>query len=58
MKNKAMLADEDEDYEDYEDDDEEDDDDFQCCDNCDLPDACSDFCQCAIKAGIRKPVEW
>ena len=34
-----------------------DDDEFQCCDNCDLPDACADF-GCAIKKGIRKPVEW
>jgi hypothetical protein len=39
----------------HEDEDEEDD--FQCCDNCDLPDACEDF-RCAIKAGIRKPIEW
>ena len=28
--------------------------DFQCCDSCDLPDACTDF-GCAIKNGIRKP---
>ncbi len=28
--------------------------DFQCCDNCDLPDACADF-GCAIKTGVRKP---
>ncbi len=26
--------------------------DFQCCDNCDLPEACADF-GCAIKNGIR-----
>ena len=32
-------------------------DDFKCCDNCDLPDACADF-GCAIKAGIKKPIEW
>lgn len=46
-----------------EDDDELDDDDypwpddedgFEPCANCDLPDACSDFGECAIKAGIRK----
>lgn len=30
-------------------------DNFQCCDNCDLPDACSDF-GCAIKAGIKKNI--
>ena len=36
------------------DDDYEDDDDFQCCGDCDLPDACSDF-GCAIKQGIVKP---
>lgn len=35
----------------------DDEDDFECCDNCDLPDACADF-GCAIKAGIKKPVEW
>ena len=28
--------------------------DFECCNDCDLPDACSDF-GCAIKQGIRKP---
>lgn len=37
--------------------DEDGDPDFQPCDNCDLPDACRDF-GCAIKSGIRKPVEW
>ena len=39
-----------------EDDDEfywDDEDGFQCCDNCDLPDACADF-GCAIKQGIKK----
>jgi hypothetical protein len=40
----------------YDDDNEETD--FQCCDDCDLPDACSDFCQCAIKEGIKKPVSF
>lgn len=35
----------------------EDEDNFQCCDNCDLPDACSDF-GCAIQQGIRNNVEW
>lgn len=39
---------------DFDDDDYEDDDDFQCCADCDLPDACSDF-GCAIKKGIAKP---
>ena len=29
---------------------------FECCDNCDLPDACSDF-GCAIKQGLRTPNE-
>lgn len=33
--------------------DDDDEDDFQCCDNCDLPDACADF-GCAIKSGVRK----
>lgn len=37
--------------------DEDGDPEFQECDNCDLPDACCDF-GCAIKSGIRKPVEW
>lgn len=32
-----------------------DDEDFQTCDNCDLPDACSDF-GCAIRAGIKKNI--
>lgn len=27
--------------------------DFECCDNCDMPDACEDF-GCAIKTGVRK----
>ena len=31
----------------------DDDDEFQCCDNCDRPDACADF-GCAIKSGLRK----
>lgn len=31
----------------------EDDDSFQCCDNCDLPDACYDY-GCAIKLGLRR----
>lgn len=35
----------------------EDEDNFQCCDNCDLPDACSDF-GCAIQQGLRKDVSW
>lgn len=35
----------------------EDEDNFQCCDNCDLPDACSDF-GCAIQAGLRKDASW
>jgi len=35
----------------------EDEDDFQCCDNCDLPDACADF-GCAIKQWLRKGEEW
>ena len=39
------------------DDYEDDEDDFQCCDNCDLPDACADF-GCAIKSGVRKYIEW
>lgn len=30
---------------------------FQCYDNCDLPDACSDF-GCAIKLGLRKGDVW
>lgn len=30
---------------------------FQCCADCDLPDACSDF-GCAIKAGIVKRRYW
>ncbi len=29
----------------------DDEDGFQCCDNCDLPDACADF-GCAIKTGV------
>ena len=37
--------------------DDSDEDNFQCCENCDLPDACADF-GCAIKQGIRKTVEW
>lgn len=32
-------------------------DNFQCCADCDLPDACSDF-GCAIKAGIVKRRYW
>lgn len=28
-------------------------DNFQCCSQCDLPDACADF-GCAIKTGVRK----
>lgn len=33
--------------------------DFDCCADCDLPDACSDFYQCAIKAGLREaPGTW
>lgn len=28
--------------------------DFECCEDCDLPDACEDF-GCAIKAGLREP---
>ena len=39
------------------DDDYDDEDDFQCCDKCDLPDACADF-GCAIKLGVRKEPEW
>ena len=35
----------------------DDEDDFQCCDKCDLPDACADF-GCAIKTGVRKDPEW
>lgn len=35
----------------------EDEDNFQCCDNCDLPDACADF-GCAIKHGIQKVRGW
>jgi hypothetical protein len=32
--------------------------DYQCCDHCDLPDACADF-GCAIKNGIkRKPLDF
>ncbi len=31
----------------------EDEPDFQCCDNCDLPDACADF-GCAVKQGIKQ----
>ena len=31
----------------------EDEDNFQCCDNCDLPDACCDF-GCAIQQGLRE----
>lgn len=34
-----------------------DDDHFQCCADCDLPDACRDF-GCAIKAGIVKRRYW
>ena len=34
-----------------------DDDNFQCCADCDLPDACRDF-GCAIKAGIVKRRYW
>ena len=36
---------------------DDDEDDFQCCGNCDLPDACADF-GCAVKAGLRKPNDW
>jgi hypothetical protein len=28
---------------------------FEPCSYCDLPDVCSDFADCAIKSGIRKP---
>jgi len=35
----------------------EDEDNFHCCDNCDLPDACSDF-GCAIQQGLRKDEVW
>jgi hypothetical protein len=31
----------------------DDEDNFQCCDNCDLPDACCDF-GCAIQQGLRR----
>lgn len=42
----------------YGDNDEEDyEDDFDCCDNCDLPDACADF-GCAISSGIKQHPEW
>ena len=34
-------------------DDFDEEDDFQCCDKCDLPDACADF-GCAIKSGVKK----
>lgn len=30
---------------------------IEICDNCDLPDACSDF-GCAIQAGLHKDVSW
>jgi hypothetical protein len=33
-----------------------DEDDFQCCDKCDLPDACADF-GCAIKSGVKKVLD-
>lgn len=39
--------------EDEDDDEEFDEEDFECCDNCDLPDACADF-GCAIKQGIKQ----
>lgn len=35
-------------------DDSDDESSFEPCDNCDLPDACSDYEQCAIKSGLRK----
>lgn len=31
--------------------------DFQCCENCDLPDACADY-GCAIKNGVRQNPEY
>lgn len=31
----------------------EDEDNFQCCDNCDLSDACSDY-GCTIQQGLRR----
>lgn len=40
-------------YDDYFDDEDS----FQCCCDCDLPDACRDF-GCAIKAGIVKRRYW
>lgn len=40
--------------EDWSDDDDDDDDSFEPCSDCDLPDACCDYAQCAIRAGIRK----
>lgn len=39
------------DFDDY-DDDADIEEEFDCCANCDLPDACSDF-GCAIKQGLR-----
>lgn len=36
---------------------DDDEDNFQCCDNCDLPDACADF-GCAIKQGLREDPSW
>ena len=41
----------------YEDENDCDEDDFQCCDECDQPDACADFGS-AIKQGLKKPNEW
>ena len=32
-------------------------DEFDTCASCDQPDACSDFCECAIKVGLRNDPE-
>lgn len=32
----------------------EEEEDFEPCADCDQPDACGDFCECAIKAGLRE----
>ncbi|MGE0931689.1 hypothetical protein [Peijinzhouia sedimentorum] len=34
-----------------------DEDSFDTCANCDQPDACADFCECAIKVGLRNDPE-
>jgi len=41
----------------YEDENEDFEDEFECCGECDQPDACADF-GCSIKQGLKEPNDW